>query len=326
MATSAAELIELWRGGLKESTHQGHVVIADAHGIVEAWGNPSATIFPRSSCKMLQALPLMESGAADKVGLSSRHLALACASHQGAALHTRAVAEWLDGLGLSEHDLRCGSHLPKDPIENKRLICSDEAPCQLHNNCSGKHAGFLTLNQHLGGGSEYVELDHPVQKAVRDAFEDSTGEESKGWGIDGCSAPNFACSVEGLARAMAGFANPGADLRGQARKRLFDAMVAHPELVAGEGRACTELMRAMAGRAAVKTGAEGVFIGIAPARGLGFAIKIVDGATRASEATVTALLIKLGLLEAGDPIAKKYLTGRQVNWRGTETGHLRALF
>lgn len=323
MAKTAAELIELWRGGLRESTHLGHVVIADAHGIVEAWGDPTATVFPRSSCKMLQALPLIESGAADRVGLSSRQLALACASHQGADIHTKAVAQWLDGIGLSERDLRCGSHMPRDPVENRRLTCSDEAPCQLHNNCSGKHAGFLTLNQHLGGGTEYVELDHPVQKAVREAFEDVTGETAKGWGIDGCSAPNFACSIEGLAQSMAGFANPGKGLRGEAQRRLYEAMVAHPELVAGEGRACTELMRAMAGRAAVKTGAEAVFVAIIPEMGLGIALKIIDGGTRGSEAAITALLIDLGLIEKDHPVAAKYLNGSLTNCRGMHTGELR---
>ena len=318
-----ARLIELWRGGLLESCHRGHVVIADANGIVEAWGDPSAVIFPRSSCKMIQALPLVESGAADAAGLGPEHLALACASHNGAEIHTRRVGDWLASLGLSETDLRCGSHLPNDPEARKALICSDSAPCQVHNNCSGKHAGFLTLNRHLHGGSEYVELAHPVQKAVRAAFEEVTDERAAGWGIDGCSAPNFACTVEGLARAMASFAAPGADLRGAAQTRLVQAMIAHPELVAGEGRACTELMRALGGQAALKTGAEAVFVGILPERGLGIALKIVDGGTRGAEAAITALMIHLGLLDAEHPVARKYLSGPQVNWRGKVTGELR---
>ena len=318
-----ARLIELWRGGLLESCHRGHVVIADANGIVEAWGDPGAVIFPRSSCKMIQALPLVESGAADAAGLGPEHLALACASHNGAEIHTRRVGDWLASLGLSEADLRCGSHLPNDPEARKALICSDSAPCQVHNNCSGKHAGFLTLNRHLHGGSEYVELAHPVQKAVRAAFEEVTDERAAGWGIDGCSAPNFACTVEGLARAMASFAAPGADLRGAAQTRLVQAMIAHPELVAGEGRACTELMRALGGQAALKTGAEAVFVGILPERGLGIALKIVDGGTRGAEAAITALMIHLGLLDAEHPVARKYLSGPQVNWRGKVTGELR---
>ena len=320
---AAAELIELWRGGLRESTHLGHAVICDGKGIVEAWGDPGAVIFPRSSCKMIQALPLVESGAADAAGLSSEELALACASHNGAEIHTRRVSAWLDGLGLAESDLRCGAHLPNDPAERRRLTCSETAPCQIHNNCSGKHAGFLTLNRHLGGGAEYVELDHPVQRAVRDAFEAETGETVAGWGIDGCSAPNFAVTVAGLARAMAGFAQPGADRRGQARRRLVEAMIAHPELVAGEGRACTEMMRAARGRAALKTGAEAVFVAILPERGLGVALKVADGATRGSEAAIAALMVHLDIFDEKDPVVQKYLSGPLRNWRGLATGELR---
>lgn len=320
---TTARLIELWRGGLRESTHSGHVVIADANGIVEAWGNPGAVIFPRSSCKMIQALPLVESGAADAAGLDDRHLALACASHEGAALHVQTVSDWIAHLGLDEGDLRCGAHLPGDGAERRRLICSDTAPCQIHNNCSGKHAGFLTLMRHMKAGPEYVEIDHPVQRAVRRSVEDVTGETAAGWGIDGCSAPNFACTVEGLARAMAGFAVPGPGARGAAQRRLYQAMVAHPDLVAGEGRACTALMRALRGRAAVKTGAEGVFVAIIPERGLGVALKIVDGATRAAEAAIATLLAHLGLLAPDDPVVQRYLGAPMTNWRGKVTGELR---
>lgn len=320
---AAAELIELWRGDLREGTHRGHVVIADAKGVVEAWGNPAEIIFPRSSCKMIQALPLVESGAADAAGLGTEQLALACASHKGAAMHVGRVEAWLEGLGLGESDLRCGSHMPSDRDEAKALICSGNAPCQLHNNCSGKHAGFLTWTRHAGAGPEYVEIDHPLQQAIRAATEEVTQSPIAGWGVDGCSAPNFAMPLEGLARAMAGFAAPEAGGRGEAQRRLFEAMVSHPELVAGEGRACTELMRAMGGRVAVKTGAEAVFVAILPDRGLGIALKVEDGQTRASEAAITALLVHLGALDPAAPVVEKYLTGPHRNWRGIETGGLR---
>jgi L-asparaginase II len=323
VAVTAARLIELWRGGLRESSHLGHVVISDGNGLVEAWGNPGTVIFPRSSCKMLQALPLVESGAADAAGLGSEELALACASHDGASVHVGRVSAWLSGLGLKEGDLRCGAHMPRDPQESRNLLCSDRAPCQIHNNCSGKHAGFLTLNRHLGAGPEYVEIDHPVQRAVRCAFEDVTGQPAAGWGLDGCAAPNFACTVEGLARAMASFARPGAGARGAAQRRLVEAMLAHPVLVAGEGRACTELMRAMKGRAVVKTGAEAVFVGIIPERGLGIALKVADGGTRGAEAAITALMVHLGLLDEDDPVVGKYLTEPIRNWRGMATGEMR---
>nr|WP_111560002.1 asparaginase [Paracoccus sediminilitoris] len=318
----SADMIELWRGDLRESLHRGHAVICDAHGLVEAWGQPSRTIFPRSSCKMIQALPLVESGAADAAGLTDRQLALACASHSGSAMHVQAVRDWTRALDLSEDDLRCGTHMPRDPDENRRLTCSDESPCQFHNNCSGKHAGFLTLNRHLGGGPDYIDPDHPVQQAVKDAFEDVTGETSPGYGIDGCSAPNWACSLEGLARAMARFANPGDDTRGRAMRRLTDAMRHHPDMVAGAGRSCTLLMEAMDNKVTVKTGAEGVFVAILPEQGLGVALKITDGATRASEAAITALLIHLGVLDAQHPIAGKLLNSPIVNCRGIVTGRM----
>lgn len=322
----AVPMVEVWRGGLLESAHSGHAVICDASGsIVEAWGDPAAVIFPRSSCKMLQALPLVESGAADAFGLSESQLALSCASHQGAALHTGAVSRWLADLDLGEADLRCGSHEPYDRTERDRLIRAEARPCQIHNNCSGKHAGFLTLTKHLRAGPDYVALDHPLQRAVKAAFEEVTGEASPGHGIDGCSAPNFATSVQGLARAMAWFAaaRDGGSARETAAARLTRAMAAYPEMVAGEGRACTELMRAMGGRVAIKTGAEAVFVAILPEQKLGIALKIIDGASRASEAAICGLLIRLGVLEAQHPAAQKRLGAPMRNWRGIETGFLR---
>lgn len=322
---TAVPMIELWRNGMPESSHAGHAVIFGPGGIEAAWGDPAAVIFPRSSCKMLQALPLLESGAAAAAGLTEAQLALACASHNGAAIHTDAVAAWLAALSLGEGDLRCGAHMPQDKAANKALTCSDTAPCQLHNNCSGKHAGFLTLTRHLGAGPEYVELDHPVQRAVKTAFEEVTQETSAGFGIDGCSAPNFACTLTGLARAMQFFAtaNPEGSAREAAANRLTRAMTAFPELVAGEGRACTELMRAMNGRVAVKTGAEAVFVAILPEQKRGIALKITDGATRASEAAITALLIRLGALDRAHPVVDRLLTGPQRNWRGLITGEMR---
>lgn len=322
----AIPMVELWRGGLLESTHLGHAVVVDETGqIVQAWGDPERIIFPRSSCKMIQALPLVESGAADAYGLTPVQLALSCASHQGAALHVNAARDWLAGIGLGEPDLRCGSHEPYDKAERDRLICDHEGPCQLHNNCSGKHSGFLTVTKHLKAGPEYVEIDHPLQKAIRAATEEVTGETVAGYGIDGCSAPNFAMSVAGLARAMAAFAKAreGGSVRERAMQRLRDAMAAHPEYVAGEGRSCTELMRAMGGRVAIKTGAEAVFIAMIPEKKLGLAMKIEDGNSRASEAALVGILTRLGVLDAAHPMAEKRLPAPQTNCRGIRTGELR---
>ncbi|MGY6633635.1 MAG: asparaginase [Alkalilacustris sp.] len=315
-------MVDVWRGGRVESRHAGDAVVCTAAGeVVEAWGDPESLLLPRSSCKMVQALPLVESGAAE--GLGDDLLALACASHQGAPEHTGRVADWLKALDLGPDALRCGAHRPNDRAAAEDLIRRGAQPCQLHNNCSGKHAGFLTLSRHLRAGPDYIDPDHPVQRAVRTSFEEVTGETSPGWAIDGCSAPNFATSLRGLARAMAAFAvADGRCVRSRAMVRLRTAMMAHPGLVAGEGRACTGLMRAMAGRAAVKTGAEGVFVAILPDRGLGVALKIADGAGRAAETAIAALLVRLGALDPDAPGVARWRSPEITNWRGLQTGHI----
>jgi len=323
--THPVPLAEIWRGPRPESVHLGHAVICDASGgIVEAWGNPGEVVLPRSSAKMIQALPLVASGAADAAGLGPEHLALACASHSGAAIHTDRVACWIAGMGLGDDDFRCGAHMPWDKAAHDALLCSGTAPCQVHNNCSGKHAGFLTLGRHLGGGPDYIDLDHPVQRAVMEAFEQVTGETSPYHGIDGCSAPNPACSLHGMARAMAWFAAAGeADAQARAARRLWQAMAAHPALVAGEGRACTELMRACSEPVALKTGAEAFFIAILPRRGLGVALKIADGGTRGAECAIASILVRLGVLDPGHPAARRVRNAPITNWRGIETGMIR---
>jgi L-asparaginase II len=320
---TAVPLVEIWRGDVLESMHYGHAVICDAQGqVVEAWGDPNKVILPRSSCKMVQALPLIESGAARAFGLTTEQLALSCASHNGAAIHTDRVGAWLGNLGLSDQDFRCGPQLPDDRPAREALIKADQSPCQIHNNCSGKHAGFLTLAKHLGAGPEYINPDHPVQRASKAAFEEVTGEDSLTHAIDGCSAPNFATTVTGLARAMARFAAPESGARGEAMQSLFHAMLTHPDLVAGEGRACTELMRAMEGRVAVKTGAEGVFAAILPEQGLGIALKIDDGATRASECAMASILVRLGALNPDHPMTLKRRNVPVKNRRGVITGYV----
>lgn len=322
--TDPVVLAEVLRGDLVESRHRGHAVIADARGaVIAAWGDPGARVFPRSSCKMLQALPLVESAAGAR--LAGEQLALACASHNGAAMHVTRVAAWLADLGLAEPDLRCGPQVPDDAAERHRLRDVGASPCQLHNNCSGKHAGFLALSRELGGGPEYVDIDHPVQVAARTAFEEMCGAPILGWGVDGCSAPAFATTMQGLATAMARMADPrglGA-VRAEAARRLVAAMAAHPLLVAGEGRACSELMAAMPGGVAVKTGAEAVYVAILPERGLGVAVKIDDGATRGSECAITALLVRLGAIAADDPAAARRLTPPILTRRGVAAGAIR---
>ncbi len=323
---SGIPMVEIWRGGILESSHSGHAVICDAAGeIVAAWGDPARTILPRSACKMIQGLALVESGAADAVGLGDEHLALACASHKGAAIHTDRVTRWLADIGRTEADLRCGPQLPDDPEASRALVCSDTRPCQIHNNCSGKHTGFLTLARHLKGGPEYIDPDHPVQRAAFANFEEVTGEASPGWAVDGCSAPNQATSVHGLARAMARYAaaTDGGDTRQRAMVRLRTAMMRHPELVSGDGWPCTSIMRANPGKVAAKTGAEGVYVAILPEQRLGIALKVNDGADRASTAAIVALLVRAGAIDPAHPIAKTHLDAPTRNRRNIEVGRLR---
>lgn len=324
--TAAVEMAELWRGPIRESMHLGHAVVCGPGGdIVESWGDPGLVVLPRSSVKMIQALPLVESGAAAAPGLGPEQLALTCASHNGAAIHVNRVRAWLAGLGLGDDDLRCGWHMPRDEDEAKRLTCTDCAREQVYNNCSGKHVGFLTLTQHLGAGPDYVAVDHPVQQAVKAAWEEVTGEATQGHGIDGCSAPNFAGTLHGMARAMAFFAaaSEDGDARSRAAVALRQAMVAWPELVAGEGRACTELMRAMNGRVALKTGAEAFFVAIIPERKLGVALKIIDGGTRGAESAIASILVRLGVLDPEHPAARQFRDPVLPNCRDYEAARIR---
>ncbi|MDA5557382.1 asparaginase [Shimia sp. MMG029] len=325
--TKAVPMTEIWRGDILESVHSGHAVVCNAEGdIVEAWGDPDAVVLPRSSSKMIQALPLVESGAADAAGLTDKHLALSCASHNASKIHNDMVTAWLSAQGFSDDDLICGPQEPRDIGIRDELIRCNDPVCRVHNNCSGKHTGFLTLTKHLGAERNYTDIDHPVQKAVLAAHEDLTHETSPGYGIDGCSAPNHASTLKGMARAMAFFAaaREGQGTRETAAARLRDAMAKHPEYVAGEGRACTNLMRAMGHKVAIKTGAEAYFIAILPEQKLGVALKIIDGGTRASENAIAAILAKLGVLDPAHPETAKYLDAPIRNWDGLQTGIMRA--
>jgi L-asparaginase II len=318
-------MVNLWRGGLLESSHAGHAVIWGPDGIETAWGEPQTVIFPRSACKIIQALPLLETGAAAAVGLTDSHLALACASHQGEPIHVQLAGDWLKSIDLADSDLRCGVHEPFDHAERDRMIRAGESPCQLHNNCSGKHCGFLTVTRHLGAGPEYNEIDHPLQRAIREATEEVTGEAVAGWGVDGCSAPNFAVTLSGLARAMQRFAvaSDAGDSRSRAMHRLTRAMASHPGLVAGTGEAPTDLMLAMGGRVALKYGAEAVFTAILPEKRLGIALKIADGGKRAAETAIAALLVRVGALDPNHPTAQSCLTAIQWNRRHFAAAELR---
>lgn len=318
--TSAVTMAEIYRGDFLESVHLGHAVIARSNGeIVEAFGDPELIILPRSSIKMMQALPLVESGAAD--GLTQEQLALACASHSAETRHVERVTSWLEDLGLDEHALCCGRKASLDKELRHAMIRDGKMPTRVHNTCSGKHAGFLTLARHLKVSLDYIDPEHPVQKGAKAAIEDMCGEDSPGFGIDGCSAPNFAVSMAGFARGLARFASSKSDTaREKAAARLRNAMMTHPGMVAGNRRPCTELMQAASNRFAAKTGAEGVYSAVIPELEMGIAVKIVDGADRAAEIAIAALLVRVGVLDAKHPTTVRYLERPIKNCDGLLTG------
>jgi L-asparaginase II len=287
-------------------------------------------VFPRSALKPIQALPLLETGAADAFQLSLAEIALACASHSGEPQHTVPVAAWLARIGCSVDDLACGPQRPTHAATALAMQARGEAWTPLHNNCSGKHAGFLSLARHLGAAVQgYERLEHPVQQAAQAALMEMAGlDMPPPHGIDGCTVPAFALPLQAMARAMARFADPSGlpAYRAAACQRIVAAMIAHPELVAGTGRADTRLMAqsAKGGRSiVVKTGAEGGYAAILPTLGLGVALKIDDGAARASEAVIAAVLVALGLLP--DDGAAHDLAHAQIdNTRGAVVGEVKA--
>jgi len=321
-------LVEITRGDIVESVHRGSVAIADAKGNIRfALGDLKSPVYPRSSLKPIQALPLLESGAAEAFGLGDEEIALACASHSSELMHTTRVASWLTRIGCVESDLACGAHPSRFEPVFEDMIKRGEKPTRIHNNCSGKHTGFLTVARHWDIATQgYEKHDHPVQRAIAKALAELTNIDTEfPWGVDGCAAPNFAVPLDAQARAFAKFAAPDAlsPERAQACRRIARAMITYPELVSGTGRACAILMRSANGRAAVKTGAEGFFIAMIPELELGIALKIDDGGTRASETVIAALLDKLGVLGDGKE-ARQMLHAPITNTRNEVCGERRA--
>ncbi len=317
-------LIELTRGSIIECRHRGVLAVADHRDTVLACGNVCEPVFPRSAIKALQCLPVVMSGAADRFALSERELAFCCASHSGTEVHADCAAGILARLGLGDSDLVCGPHLPLADSAAHAMLRANREPHRCHNNCSGKHAGMLATAVHNGEPvADYHLPDHPVQRRIRDVLEDMVGVElgQQHLGTDGCSVPNWALPLDKLAVCFARYVS-GHDLAPAYREaalRIVQACWKHPHMVAGPGRLDTILMERFGGDVFVKTGADGVYCGGVKSLGLGFALKIEDGAKRAAEAVVSNLL---GLLldGAGDLAAAKPIT----NWRGTVVGEIRA--
>jgi L-asparaginase II len=335
-------LVEVWRGAAVESEHAGAVAVLDADGaVVVSLGDIERPVFPRSAVKALQALPLVESDAADRLQLSDEELAIACASHNGEPEHVRTVAGMLAKAGVDAGMLECGTHWPYLDVVSRAIAARGDMPTALNNNCSGKHAGFVCLACALMGWNDgglnlrqyvkgYVQPQHPVMREVSDALQSSTGFDlaAATRGTDGCSIPAYAIPLRHLAHAFAKF-GAGVGLRaGQLRaaKRLRQAVAKAPFMVAGSGRFDTLVMQRLGERVFCKVGAEGVYCAALPERGVGVAIKVSDGNNaRAAEVVMAAVIEALVPLDDADRLLiRGYSDAVLKNWNGMEVGALRA--
>lgn len=300
-------LVDVLRGDFVESSHRGAIYVVDDNGQeLMSVGDVGRLTYPRSAIKIMQALPVIESGAADSLRLNDKQLSLICSSHNGEVRHTAMATSILQAAKLNMDDLECGAHWPKhhEPTEHA-LIKSGKQPCALHNNCSGKHSGMLAYAKHAGFDTKgYINIDHPVQVVISKIMSDLAEHDltSAPCGLDGCSLPTWAASLTGWAKAFAKISR-GKGLgatRATAFAKLQNAVMAEPFYVAGSGRYCTEIMTKLSTPIFVKTGAEGVFCVSLPEHGIGIALKCEDGLTRGAEMMLSATLKKLGVLNTED--------------------------
>ena len=332
-------LVQALRGNVVESMHRGALAIVDADGSVHTvHGDIERAIFARSAVKVLQALPLVASGAAERFGLSDEELALACASHGGEPRHVATALSMLSKAGVDADVLECGTHWPNHDAATKALAAAGQSPSALHNNCSGKHAGFVCLGCLMAEGSErrtflrgYVKPEHPVMREVTAALQASTGYELKhtAVGTDGCSIPSYAIPLRHLAHA---FARVGSGVglspeHQRAAQRLRAAVAAAPFMVGGSGRFDTRVMERLGARVFCKVGAEGVYCAALPELGLGVAIKMDDGNNaRACEVVMAAVIERLLTLGDADAAFMRSLSVlTRKNWNGIEIGPLQAV-
>lgn len=324
-------LVEILRGDRVESFHRGAAVVCDASGqVLDSRGDVGRAIYPRSALKPLQCLPLVAGGAADRLGLTDAEIALACGSHSGEPVHVTAVSAFLRKAGRDESCLECGVHWPLGERAARELAARGGGPTPLHNNCSGKHAGFVCLAAHRGlDPTGYVRHDHPVMREVTAAVAAATGArlDDSCRATDGCSIPAFAVPLESLAT---GFARLGTgdrldDPLARATARIRRALAGNPWAVAGEGRFDTRIMGACGGAVLSKCGAEGVAAAAIPAAGIGLAVKIDDGAGRAAEVAMAALLRRFLSPPLADHPALAVLADVVLtNWNGLTVGRIRA--
>ncbi|MFD2614086.1 asparaginase [Paenibacillus gansuensis] len=297
-------LVAVKRGPYTESVHHGHIAVTDASGrLLYSVGDPRRVTFTRSALKPVQALPLVQSGAAERYLMTDRELALCCGSHNGEDIHVHAVRGILHRLGLGEEKLQCGAHLPYDVQSSHDLLRSGGHACTVHNNCSGKHAGMLALAKFLQSDTGTYHLpDHPVQRMIAGALCEVTGlpEDQLITAVDGCGVPTYGMPLDRLALIYARLARPesmeSSNRLQQSLSRIAGAMTSHPEMVAGRDVLCTDLMRVSGGEVVAKAGAEGVYgIGLVK-EGLGIAVKIEDGQARAAYPAAVETLHQLGFL------------------------------
>jgi L-asparaginase II len=324
-------LVEVTRGGQAESGHRAAAAVVDADGAtVLAFGETERRVYPRSAVKPLQALPLVEGGAADDLGLADAEIALACASHGGEPMHVEAAAAMLRKAGRDEGCLECGAHWPLAEAASRALAATGGEPKPLHNNCSGKHAGFICLACGLDHDPKgYVKPEHPVQQAVRACLEDLTGARhgEDGRGVDGCSIPTYAVPLSALAFGFARF-GAGTGLsrsREAAARRIRRAVAANPVMLSGTGRFDTRLTEALGERVFIKSGAEAVHCAALPGLGLGIAVKADDGGKRAAEVIIASLIHRFLPLDGGARTVVRSAMRRDLtNWNGIVVGEIRS--
>jgi L-asparaginase II len=302
MRMESTKLVNVTRGNLIESSHRGHVAVVNAKGQLLFYaGNPDAKVFARSSMKPIQAIPVVETGAADNYEFSDADLSLSCASHNGENMHTNRVLSILARAGLEDTCLKCGTHIPRWQDTYKELILAGKEVTPLYNNCSGKHTGMLVTAKHMNESiGNYYDLDHPVQQRILAAVSEMTEypKEEIEIGIDGCGVPVHGLPLERLAYGFARMAKPDdlPEKRRNAIKRITKAMVNAPEMVGGTERFCTDFMKVGHGRFIGKAGAEGVYCIGDLETGIGIAIKIEDGNGRAVYPAAVEVLKQLNFI------------------------------
>ncbi len=323
--------VEQLRGGVVEAWHDVHVAVVDSSGrLVSGTGDPGLVTFWRSAAKPFQALPLVEDGVVERFGITSAELALACASHSSEPGQVALVRDFLAKIGCTERDLLCGPHAPLSERVAEDYRTRGLRLTAVYSNCSGKHTGMLALARHHGWPTEfYTRLEHPVQQRclaeVSRWTDVPAGEIATA--VDGCGVVCFGLPLQNMARAYArlGKGDGGGGTGGatspvpRPSSRIIEAMLRHPDLIAGEGRPCTELMRAHPGRVIAKVGAEGVYCAVLPREGLGVALKVTDGHAVASALALAAVLEELGLRPRPASLGPR----PNVNTRGETVGELR---